>query len=56
MIPIEEGLTLGMSALLSLHGGTLTLIDWFATKILVLRKRIGRMFSTNFCDTQITCF
>ena len=33
--------------LLSLHRETLVL-----SKILVPTKRIGRMFSTDFCDTQ----
>ena len=47
----DEGLMLEMLASLTLHGGTLV-----CYQILVLTKRIGRMFSTNFCDTQSTCF
>ena len=53
MICIDEGLMLGILTFLSLHGGTLTLIDWFDSKLfLVPTKTIGRMFLTNFCDTN----
>ena len=48
MIRIDEGLMREMLTSLTLYGGAF--VHYY--QILVPTRRIGRMFSTNFCDTQ----